>query len=192
MSAPEPRCAGKAHPELASQQVTRPVFIVGIPRSGTTALSHLLARDRRHRSLLSWEATASTPPPAAATYDSDPRYLAAIEDDFDYYAVNPGFKAIHHDPPDMPVECLVILAQHFANLSFGTMYHPLMFSVIDVLLINKIDYLALSDFDVPALRQRVQRLNPRVQIFEISAKTGAGVKEWAAWLNDEVKQVITR
>jgi Sulfotransferase family len=123
MSAPEPRCAGKAHPELASQQVTRPVFIVGIPRSGTTALSHLLARDRRHRSLLSWEATASTPPPAAATYDSDPRYLAAIQHESDFYAVNPGFKAIHHDPPDMPVECLVILAQHFANLSFGTMYH---------------------------------------------------------------------
>jgi len=68
--------------------------------------------------------------------------------------------------------------------------YPLMFSVSDVLLINKIDYLALSDFDLGALRQRVQRLNPRVQIFEISAKTGAGIKEWAAWLDNEVRRAI--
>jgi hydrogenase nickel incorporation protein HypB len=68
--------------------------------------------------------------------------------------------------------------------------YPLMFSVSDVLLINKIDYLALSEFDVSALRQRVQRLNPRIHIFEISAKTGAGVEEWARWLHDEVRQSI--
>jgi hydrogenase nickel incorporation protein HypB len=68
--------------------------------------------------------------------------------------------------------------------------YPLMFSVSDVLLINKIDYLALSDFDPSALRQRVQRLNPRIHIFEISAKTGEGVKEWATWLNDEVRHSI--
>ncbi len=68
--------------------------------------------------------------------------------------------------------------------------YPLMFSVSDVLLINKIDYLALSDFDVSALRQRVQRLNPRIHIFEISAKTGEGVKEWSRWLRDEVRQAI--
>ena len=68
--------------------------------------------------------------------------------------------------------------------------YPLMFSVSDALLINKIDYLALSEFDVSALRQRVQRLNPRIHIFEISAKTGAGVEEWARWLHDEVRQSI--
>jgi hydrogenase nickel incorporation protein HypB len=65
--------------------------------------------------------------------------------------------------------------------------YPLMFSVSDVLLINKIDYLALSDFDLDALRQRVQRLNPRMPIFEISAKTGQGVPQWAKWLDDEVR-----
>ena len=68
--------------------------------------------------------------------------------------------------------------------------YPLMFSVSDALLINKIDYLALSEFDVSALRQRVQRLNPGIHIFEISAKTGAGVEEWARWLHDEVRQSI--
>lgn len=68
--------------------------------------------------------------------------------------------------------------------------YPLMFTVSDVLLVNKMDYLTLSDFDLKALRERVLRLNPRIQIFEISAKTGQGMKEWATWLNREVKSFI--
>ncbi len=64
--------------------------------------------------------------------------------------------------------------------------YPLMFTVCDVLLINKIDYLQLSDFDVAALRQRVGRLNSRIKIFEISSKTGQGIGEWAQWLKKEV------
>jgi hydrogenase nickel incorporation protein HypB len=68
--------------------------------------------------------------------------------------------------------------------------YPLMFSVCDVLLINKIDYLSLSDFDGDALRERVLKLNPNIEIFEISAKTGEGVKEWAAWLSREARRCI--
>jgi hydrogenase nickel incorporation protein HypB len=65
--------------------------------------------------------------------------------------------------------------------------YPLMFTVCDVLLINKIDYLELSDFDVEAVRERARRLNPEIQIFEISSKTGQGVGDWAAWLSREVE-----
>ena len=68
--------------------------------------------------------------------------------------------------------------------------YPLMFTVSDVLLVNKIDYLGLSDFDLGALKQRALRLNPRMQIFEISAKTGEGVAAWAAWLQREVRSAI--
>ena len=64
--------------------------------------------------------------------------------------------------------------------------YPLMFTVCDVLLINKIDYLQLSDFDVQAVRKRVLRLNPRIKIFEISSKTGQGIGEWAQWLKGQV------
>jgi hydrogenase nickel incorporation protein HypB len=60
--------------------------------------------------------------------------------------------------------------------------YPLMFTVCDVLLVNKIDYLELSDFDLEAMRERVLRLNPKIRIFEISAKTGLGVVDWCAWL----------
>jgi hydrogenase nickel incorporation protein HypB len=68
--------------------------------------------------------------------------------------------------------------------------YPLMFTVSDVLLLNKIDYLELSDFDVGAVRERARRLNPEVQIFEISAKTGQGVADWAGWLSREAKSFL--
>ena len=68
--------------------------------------------------------------------------------------------------------------------------YPLMFTVSDVLLVNKIDYLAFSDFDFAAMRERVLRLNPRIEIFEISAKTGQGVEQWADWLSREVSGFI--
>jgi len=64
--------------------------------------------------------------------------------------------------------------------------YPLMFTVCDVLLINKTDYLGLSDFDVAALRERVNKLNHRIAIFEVSAKTGQGIAEWTQWLKKEV------
>lgn len=68
--------------------------------------------------------------------------------------------------------------------------YPLMFTVCDVLLVNKIDYLSLSDFDIDAMKERVLNLNPKIRIFEISSKTGEGVKAWADWLTNEVKQFI--
>ncbi len=68
--------------------------------------------------------------------------------------------------------------------------YPLMFTVCDVLLVNKIDYLELSDFDLAAMRERVKRLNPDIEIFEISAKTGQGVDEWVAWLSREVADFV--
>ena len=68
--------------------------------------------------------------------------------------------------------------------------YPLMFSVCDVLLVNKIDYLELSDFDMQKLRERVRKLNPEIEIFELSAKTGQGVGEWAGWLSREAKRFL--
>ena len=64
--------------------------------------------------------------------------------------------------------------------------YPLMFSVCDLLLVNKIDYLSLSDFDMAALRKRVSALNPRIMILEVSCKTGAGIESWIGWLKAEV------
>lgn len=64
--------------------------------------------------------------------------------------------------------------------------YPLMFSICDVLLVNKIDYLSLSDFDMSALHKRVLALNPRIVIFEVSCKTGEGIENWINWLKKEM------
>jgi hydrogenase nickel incorporation protein HypB len=64
--------------------------------------------------------------------------------------------------------------------------YPLMFSICDALVVNKIDYLSLSDFDMDAMKQRVLKLNPKIQIFEVSCKTGEGISAWVAWLKREI------
>lgn len=67
--------------------------------------------------------------------------------------------------------------------------YPLMFTVCDVLLINKIDYLGIADFDVQAVRERAMKLNPKLTIFEVSGKTGEGIGEWTQWLKKAVDEV---
>jgi len=64
--------------------------------------------------------------------------------------------------------------------------YPLMFSKCDALIINKIDCLPYFDFDLEAVKKRVSVLNPDINIFAISAKTGEGVKDWCHWLRDEI------
>lgn len=64
--------------------------------------------------------------------------------------------------------------------------YPLMFTVCDVLIITKTDYLSLSDFDLNAVRERARKLNPEIKIFEVSAKTGTGIDSWTNWLKNEV------
>jgi hydrogenase nickel incorporation protein HypB len=66
--------------------------------------------------------------------------------------------------------------------------YPLMFSMVDVLIINKIDAIALFDFDIEACRERVRKLNPDIAIIPISAKTGEGIDRWVDWLRKEVKR----
>ena len=66
--------------------------------------------------------------------------------------------------------------------------YPLMFSVVDVLLINKIDTMAYFDFNMEAVIERATKLNPKIKIIPISAKTGEGIEEWANWLRSEVNK----
>ena len=65
--------------------------------------------------------------------------------------------------------------------------YPLMFSICDVLLINKVDVLPYFDFDMDKCREYVLRLNPNMKIIPICARTGEGVEEFAQWLREQVK-----
>jgi len=64
--------------------------------------------------------------------------------------------------------------------------YPLMFSVCDALVVNKIDYLPDPGFSMAALKERVLKLNPGIRIFEVSCRTGEGVDAWARWLREQV------
>lgn len=66
--------------------------------------------------------------------------------------------------------------------------YPLMFTICDVLLINKIDVMSVFDFDLELCKQRALKLNPNIKIIPISAKTGEGIDEFADWIRKEVKE----
>lgn len=64
--------------------------------------------------------------------------------------------------------------------------YPLMFTVSDVVLINKIDTKSVFDFDDKAVVERIKKLNPNAEIFFISARTGEGVDAWCDWLRRQI------
>jgi len=64
--------------------------------------------------------------------------------------------------------------------------YPLIFSVSDLMVVNKIDYLEGSDFNLETLRERALRLNPRIRILPLSCRTGEGVSDWIGWLQAEI------
>ncbi|MDY5440111.1 MAG: hydrogenase nickel incorporation protein HypB [Eubacteriales bacterium] len=66
--------------------------------------------------------------------------------------------------------------------------YPLMFSICDALIINKIDVMPYFDFSIEKCTERVKKLNPNIEIFPISAKTGEGVEAWANWIRKQVTQ----
>lgn len=66
--------------------------------------------------------------------------------------------------------------------------YPLMFSICDVVLINKIDTKSVFDFDDNAVVERIKKLNPKAEIFFISAKTGEGIDKWVSWLKTQIDE----
>ncbi|MCE5187578.1 MAG: hydrogenase nickel incorporation protein HypB [Eubacteriales bacterium] len=65
--------------------------------------------------------------------------------------------------------------------------YPLMFSICDVLLVNKIDVLPYFDFNMDAVVERAKKINPNIQVLPICARTGEGIGAWANWLRSQVK-----
>jgi hydrogenase nickel incorporation protein HypB len=67
--------------------------------------------------------------------------------------------------------------------------YPLMFSTVDAVVISKMDYLPHSDFNLEQFEKTVRGMNPMVQIFRVSARTGEGVGDWIKWLETELKEI---
>jgi hypothetical protein len=112
----------RRHPEIADQRIAGPVFITGLPRTGTTALSHLLAADPDTRSLQMWESQSPTPPPERATYTTDPRIAAATARNAPLQE-HPDFKRMYDATATSPTENIDLLGQHFRTQHFEGMAH---------------------------------------------------------------------
>lgn len=68
--------------------------------------------------------------------------------------------------------------------------YPIMFAAVDVVVVNKIDFLELTDFDLDAMKASVQVLNPGVPIFEVSSRTGQGIAQWASFLKEKIAEFV--
>jgi hypothetical protein len=113
----------KAHPEISEVTITAPIFILGLPRTGTTATSHLLSLDPQIRSLRTWESADPVPPPEKATEDGDPR-IAATQAGLDMmYEVFPRMKSLYFQTAKSPTECQDLLGMEFRTSHFDGMAH---------------------------------------------------------------------
>ncbi len=111
----------RRHPEIADQVILPPLFGLGLPRTGSTALACLLGEDPRARSLLAWESGSPTPPPDPATHHTDPRIesTAVAMSLIDQMA--PKFKTMLPTSPTGPTECLQLMALDFRTVMFGAL-----------------------------------------------------------------------
>ncbi len=110
-------------PEVADQRIKRPLFILGLPRTGTTILHELIAQDPAFRSPASWEVARPLPPPTTQHYLSDKR-IASVDRLLGVLEkLSPGFQAIHAVGATLPQECVYMLASSFISEQFGYMYN---------------------------------------------------------------------
>jgi hypothetical protein len=112
----------RRHPEIERQQTPAPIFVLGLPRTGTTALSARLARDPDTRSLRGWESRAPVPPPKAATQDTDPRIEHARAEQEAMHTVFPELKRMYDATPTDPTECQDLLGMSFETHHFSGQY----------------------------------------------------------------------
>jgi sulfotransferase family protein len=106
------------HPEVAGERIDAPLVVIGMFRAGTTFLSYLLENDAHNRALLRWETGDSVPPPTPETLRTDPRVeISRLGNDM-LEQINPRIRAIHHEEPDGPTECISLMSQDFKSLSW--------------------------------------------------------------------------
>lgn len=110
------------HPEIDDEEITPPIFSVGMVRTGTTALSFLLDEDPDTRSLLHWQAMFPCPPPETAHLADDGR-IARAEAEMGLTGMMSADRAKMESLPDGPAECLFLLGMDFKSGHFEGMYN---------------------------------------------------------------------
>jgi len=110
------------HPEIETERIEAPIFIVGAPRTGTSILHELLAQDPRLRVPRTWEVMYPWPPPETRSYETDPR-IARVERHFSGVdRLLPTFKRMHPMGARLPQECAVLTAHECATMVWHTQF----------------------------------------------------------------------
>ncbi|MCU7728026.1 sulfotransferase [Actinoplanes sp. KI2] len=115
--------AWQQHPEHAAVPVPRPIFVTGLPRTGTTALHRLLAADPAHQGLELWLTEAPQPRPPRDTWESNP-FFAALQAGYEqHHVTDPEFTGVHYTAADQVEECWRLLVQSMTSVSFECLAH---------------------------------------------------------------------
>lgn len=101
------------HPELLQRPIEKPLFVFGLPRTGTTLVINLLSVDPARRCFLRWEAFNPVPPPKPSELHAGPRFEQQKAQDDMAYQYMPHIAAIHHEYADSPTECQFAMEPSF-------------------------------------------------------------------------------
>ncbi len=108
----------RGHPDIDDQVIEGPVFVIGLPRTGTTALSQLVAADPKFRSLRTWESAAPVPPPEKTTEESDPRIAATEQGIALMNEAFPLMQTMHHTEATSATECQDLMGMSYRTAHF--------------------------------------------------------------------------
>ena len=109
-------------PDIENEQIVQPVFIVGLPRTGTTILHDLLGQDPANRVPMTWETMFPSPPPEAASFDNDPR-IAMCAATFPGVELQiPAFKAMHPMGAQLSQECVTMMGEAMCTPLFHNQF----------------------------------------------------------------------
>jgi hypothetical protein len=108
------------YPNISRQEIRQPLFIVGLPRSGTSVLHRLVAADPEHRAPLMWEVRSPSPPTAA---DENGRIQRATQSCSFFNWLVPTFRYVHVVGAEVPQECVSLMTPTFLSDQFDAMYY---------------------------------------------------------------------
>jgi len=114
--------AYRQHPEIDDEVIDAPLFVTGLPRSGTSILFEILAQDPQFGSVRNWEMLFPYPPPERATYESDPRIERAEHLITQWYRVTPTYRSMHEMGANIPNECVLAQACTFRTEYFTALF----------------------------------------------------------------------
>ncbi|TDC61904.1 sulfotransferase [Actinomadura sp. GC306] len=115
--------AWRRHPEHADVPIERPIFVTGLPRTGTTALHRLLTADPAHQGLDLWLAEVPQPRPPREAWADDPIFQAIDAAYRRHHIENPEFMGVHYISADSVEECWQLLRQSMLSISFECLAH---------------------------------------------------------------------